>query len=139
MRYVMFEDVGEKRLGALAGGAVIDVEEALVAYMEWLDGDKGAEAAESLAPRDLLELIRLSGRTQRLIADAVTAQIEGGADGNGPQRSARYDLSNTRLLAPLSNPPKVICIGLNYADHAAESGMDVPKQPIFFTKFASSI
>ena len=95
MRYVMFEDVGEKRLGALAGGAVIDVEEALVAYMEWLDGDKGAEAAESLAPRDLLELIRLSGRTQRLIADAVTAQkkeIEGGADGNGPQRSARYDL-----------------------------------------------
>ena len=33
----------------------------------------------------------------------------------------------------------MICIGLNYADHAAESGMDVPKQPIFFTKFASSI
>ena len=43
------------------------------------------------------------------------------------------------LQAPLPNPGKVICIGLNYSDHAAESGMDIPSEPICFSKFSSTI
>ncbi len=44
-----------------------------------------------------------------------------------------------RLLAPVSNPQKVICIGLNYADHAAESGAAIPSEPIVFNKFPTTI
>jgi 2-keto-4-pentenoate hydratase/2-oxohepta-3-ene-1,7-dioic acid hydratase in catechol pathway len=43
------------------------------------------------------------------------------------------------LAAPIQNPPKIVAIGLNYVDHAAESQMDVPDQPLVFTKFQSSI
>lgn len=44
-----------------------------------------------------------------------------------------------RLLAPIPDPPKVICIGLNYADHAAEAGLKPPREPVVFSKFATSV
>ncbi|GAA0892783.1 fumarylacetoacetate hydrolase family protein [Fulvivirga kasyanovii] len=44
-----------------------------------------------------------------------------------------------RLGAPVKRPGKIICIGLNYQKHAAESGMDVPKEPVVFFKASSSI
>lgn len=48
-------------------------------------------------------------------------------------------LSGARLLAPVHRPGKFIGIGLNYSDHAAESGMPVPKQPILFAKFTNAV
>ncbi|HWI61476.1 MAG TPA: fumarylacetoacetate hydrolase family protein [Symbiobacteriaceae bacterium] len=48
-------------------------------------------------------------------------------------------LSGARLLAPVTRPGKFIGIGLNYSDHAAESGMPVPKQPILFAKFTNAV
>ena len=47
--------------------------------------------------------------------------------------------TDTRLGAPLFRPSKIVCIGLNYAKHAAESGMDVPKEPVIFFKATSAI
>ena len=43
------------------------------------------------------------------------------------------------LLAPVPMPGKVVCIGLNYADHAAESGMEPPATPLAFSKFSSNV
>ena len=47
--------------------------------------------------------------------------------------------AGTRLGPPLKNPSKIICVGLNYAKHAAESGMEVPKEPVLFFKATSSV
>lgn len=44
-----------------------------------------------------------------------------------------------RLGAPIARPSKIICIGLNYSDHAAESNMPLPKEPIIFFKATSSL
>ena len=44
-----------------------------------------------------------------------------------------------RLGPPLSRPSKIVCVGLNYAKHAAESGMEVPKEPVLFFKATSAI
>jgi acylpyruvate hydrolase len=44
-----------------------------------------------------------------------------------------------RLLAPVPRPGKVICIGLNYRDHAKEQNVEPPKTPIVFSKFTTSI
>lgn len=46
---------------------------------------------------------------------------------------------DVRLGAPLKRPSKIVCVGLNYAMHAAESGMDIPKEPVLFFKATSSI
>jgi 2-keto-4-pentenoate hydratase/2-oxohepta-3-ene-1,7-dioic acid hydratase in catechol pathway len=48
-------------------------------------------------------------------------------------------LDRTPLLAPVPRPGKVICLGLNYRDHAAESGMPVPAEPVIFGKVSSSV
>ena len=44
-----------------------------------------------------------------------------------------------RLGAPLVRPSKIVCVGLNYAQHAAESGMTVPKEPVLFFKATSAM
>lgn len=46
---------------------------------------------------------------------------------------------DTRLGSPLVRPSKIVCVGLNYAQHAAESGMAVPKEPVLFFKATSAI
>ena len=50
----------------------------------------------------------------------------------------RVDKS-VRLGAPLTRPSKIICIGLNYKDHAAESAMELPKEPVVFFKATTSM
>ena len=45
----------------------------------------------------------------------------------------------TRLGPPLKNPSKIVCIGLNYASHAKESGMEIPKEPVLFFKSTTSL
>jgi 2-keto-4-pentenoate hydratase/2-oxohepta-3-ene-1,7-dioic acid hydratase in catechol pathway len=43
------------------------------------------------------------------------------------------------LLPPVPSPEKVVCVGANYADHARESGMEPPKEPVIFNKFPTTI
>jgi 2,4-diketo-3-deoxy-L-fuconate hydrolase len=50
----------------------------------------------------------------------------------------RYALADVRLLAP-SRPDAVLCVGLNYTDHIAESGVATPEYPMIFVKLSSSI
>jgi 2,4-didehydro-3-deoxy-L-rhamnonate hydrolase len=45
----------------------------------------------------------------------------------------------TRLGPPIARPSKIVCIGLNYRDHAAESGMDLPAEPVIFFKATTSL
>lgn len=48
-------------------------------------------------------------------------------------------LEDVQLLAPIERPGKILCVGLNYRDHAAESKMQLPKTPVIFTKFSTAI
>ncbi len=54
-------------------------------------------------------------------------------------RAVRHEAGRVKLRAPLLDPPKVVCVGLNYRDHAAEGGVPVPKEPVLFSKYATSI
>uniref|UniRef100_A0A8I5UWE3 Fumarylacetoacetate hydrolase domain containing 2A n=1 Tax=Pongo abelii TaxID=9601 RepID=A0A8I5UWE3_PONAB len=47
--------------------------------------------------------------------------------------------SEVTFLAPVTRPDKVVCVGMNYVDHCKEQNVPVPKEPIIFSKFASSI
>jgi 2-keto-4-pentenoate hydratase/2-oxohepta-3-ene-1,7-dioic acid hydratase in catechol pathway len=48
-------------------------------------------------------------------------------------------LEEVRLAAPVPRPGKVICVGLNYRDHAQETGQPIPTQPVLFPKYANSL
>lgn len=51
----------------------------------------------------------------------------------------RYDLAAVRLLAPIPRPPKFICVGMNYRDHAREAGVEIPSVPTIFSKFSNVV
>jgi 2-keto-4-pentenoate hydratase/2-oxohepta-3-ene-1,7-dioic acid hydratase in catechol pathway len=56
-----------------------------------------------------------------------------------PRGVVRHDPAGTKLLAPVPDPRKIVCIGLNYRDHAAESGVPVPTEPILFSKYSTTL
>jgi 2-keto-4-pentenoate hydratase/2-oxohepta-3-ene-1,7-dioic acid hydratase in catechol pathway len=67
-------------------------------------------------------------------------------ENNGLKKLEETDVSgfpeidpDIRLGPPISRPSKIICVGLNYANHAREAKMDVPKEPILFFKATSSL
>src|ERR1700759_5836555 len=58
--------------------------------------------------------------------------------GNAPE-AARVPLGEVRLATPVPAPSKIICIGLNYRDHAAETGQELPTKPTVFAKFPTAL
>ena len=71
--------------------------------------------------------------------DALAAITAGCNAVNKPGAYAAHRLSDVRLHAPLSNPPRIFAIGLNYKDHAIESGMELPTTPVVFFKLPTAI
>jgi acylpyruvate hydrolase len=55
------------------------------------------------------------------------------------QADERMALADARLHAPVTDPQKIVCLGLNYRDHAEETGQDIPAAPMWFAKFANSL
>jgi len=75
------------------------------------------------------------------VADAgasLRALIESGSLGSAPSGSPR-PLDSVRLLPPLPDPDKIVCIGLNYRSHAEEQGAEPPETPTFFAKFPNAL
>jgi len=99
----------------------------------------GAKGAEKPALLDAQGLVRdLSGELVDITAHTLTP--------NGLQRLRDIHVDSLpvvdepgRIAPPWSGMGKFICVGLNYADHAAESGLPVPAEPVLFTKATSSL
>ena len=82
----------------------------------------------------------MDGKFPGTLADVVAAGGERLREaGRALLTGATVDLDTVELLPPLPNPPKILCVGLNYADHSAESGFEVPGYPTIFGRFASSL
>jgi 2,4-diketo-3-deoxy-L-fuconate hydrolase len=99
-------------------------------------GNKGSERPGMLdaqgALRDLSSIIHdVDGRA---LSQGSLGALRGVDPSSLPLISA-----NQRLGACVGNVGKFVCVGLNYSDHAAESGMEVPKEPVLFMKATSSI
>ncbi|GAA1565794.1 fumarylacetoacetate hydrolase family protein [Kribbella sancticallisti] len=107
-----------------------------------------------------MELLRLGavGEERPYVRDAdgtvydltsVTADIDGaflGSDGIGRTRAALVagslpvaSTEGLRVGAPIARPAAVVCVGLNYAAHAAESGAEPPKNPVVFFKHPNTV
>ena len=98
---------------------------ALVSANEVVDLTSLAAGA-SLTAGELLECFDLDGGFFEKARMAIAE--------NGLPRLNRLRIE---LAAPVPRPGKIICIGLNYRDHAEESGMEIPKSPIIFSKFSA--
>ena len=110
MRLLTFEHQGQQRIGARTSNGIVDLNQA--------DPNIPAQMRDFLAGGEAsLQAARSAAETsEHVLSD-----------------------SEIHVCAPISNPEKVICIGLNYADHATESGMPIPEEPVVFSKYPSAI
>jgi len=69
-----------------------------------------------------------------LLETGALADLAGAAAG-----AERVPLGEVTLLAPVPNPEKIVCIGLNYREHAAEGRLEPPEVPTFFAKYANAL
>jgi 2-keto-4-pentenoate hydratase/2-oxohepta-3-ene-1,7-dioic acid hydratase in catechol pathway len=98
----------------------------------------GVLLGEEVVPLSSLErppAASVRGLLEQLDADGLEALGERAAAAGGE----RLGLAELELCAPVTDPQKIICIGLNYRDHAEESGQELPSAPMWFAKFANSL
>ena len=129
MKIITFEAGGQTRWGALHGDAAVDLNLARAMYL----ASHGKEA-KYLAP-DLLDFIRQGEDAW----DAAEETLE--FFGQRIMDGISFHPDTAKLLAPLSNPSKVIGIGLNYAEHRNEQKSMLAEglYPVLFPKFTNSI
>ena len=95
-------------------------------------------------------VVRIDDTTYVDVSDAVTDYDEAFFGSGGLDRvrmlvaertaSGRvHSFAGARIGAPIARPHQILCIGLNYSDHAAETGQAVPDEPILFTKSPNTI
>ncbi len=113
MKLVTFVYNGHSRIGALTGdGSVVDL-----------------QRANPQLPGDMLALLAGGADTLALAQQAVASA----------PADAVLALASVTLQAPIPRPGKILCIGLNYRDHAAESNQPIPQFPTVFAKYNNTI
>jgi 2-keto-4-pentenoate hydratase/2-oxohepta-3-ene-1,7-dioic acid hydratase in catechol pathway len=99
----------------------------------------GAGSSRAL-PVDYLEWFDLDGpwlQAARRAHDALVA--DPAARGAAAREGSLIRAAAVTLLAPVPRPGKIVCVGLNYRDHAAEARLPVPESPVIFAKFATAL
>jgi 2-keto-4-pentenoate hydratase/2-oxohepta-3-ene-1,7-dioic acid hydratase in catechol pathway len=123
MKLVSYGSGGEARGGVLVEDAVFDIEHLIAQSPSFRAG--GVVSVSDLLHTYGSRLAELSAAVPQLVQRTPTARVG--------------TLSDIKLLAPIENPSKVLCIGLNYKDHVSETGRALPEYPDVFAKFASTL
>jgi 2-keto-4-pentenoate hydratase/2-oxohepta-3-ene-1,7-dioic acid hydratase in catechol pathway len=110
MKLATFTHAGSTRIGVIRDEELVDL----------------ASAAPEL-PRDLIGFLSQGARARQRAGEVAAAS------------AARIALADVRLESPILRPPKYLAVGLNYADHVAESGQQTPKFPTIFNKQSTCV
>lgn len=79
------------------------------------------------------------GRLEGHIVVPMGADLVRFLQGAAVEEGDAVPVGSLDLLAPVPSPGKIVCVGLNYRDHAAETGKAIPTEPVLFAKFANSV
>ncbi len=126
MKLVRFSTQGQApRLGALQGERIADLQASLAATLAKRGVVRAHEIAATLVPSSTRQFLE-GGVAAREAVAGITEWVT-------------VDRTSARIHAPIADPGKFICIGLNYKDHAEEAGQAIPKEPPIFAKWANAI
>ena len=136
MKIVRYSQNGHSpRLGCFLGeDRVMDLEATCRAHLAARGVVRAAAIAAALFPGDSTRAFLEGGVATQ---DALTAMLD--SVKSGAFQPVAHPLASVRLHAPIADPGKFICIGLNYKDHAAETGNPAPKEPPIFPKWNNAI
>ena len=135
MKIVRFSQNGHSpRLGCYMGqDRVIDLEASCADWLFSKGVVRAAAIAAALFPQSTRGFLEGGTATQEVLGAMVEATKA------GKFQPVSHASNAVRLHAPINDPGKFICIGLNYKDHAAETGSAIPKEPPVFPKWNNAI
>jgi acylpyruvate hydrolase len=139
LKLLSFDSHGEQRLGELLDQGIIDLGRAHDLFHSKVTGTRQAKPASF--PQRMIDFLE-SGEELRTYTSALTDHIHGLL----PKRSrelqeqrALLKATDVHILPPVPVPPKIICLGLNYRDHAEEARVPLPERPLLFSKPGTTI
>jgi len=141
MRFVTYQRDGQSRSGAQLDELIIDLNRAYYSAVKHIGNEDELAVAAMRVPTDMIDLLRggdTSLKAAQQALDFVRSQLKE-KDNTLEQQGIVYALESVSLLQPVLRPGKVICLGLNYRDHAKEAGMAIPEYPVLFHKVAGSL
>ncbi|MBI1847370.1 MAG: fumarylacetoacetate hydrolase family protein [Candidatus Rokubacteria bacterium] len=126
MKLVRFSANGHApRLGAVQDDTILDLQGSVAATLRRRGVVRADEIAAALVPQSTRQFLEGGAASQEAV-DGITERVT-------------VPLAGARLHAPITDPGKFICIGLNYRAHAEEAGAAVPKEPPVFSKYSNAI
>jgi acylpyruvate hydrolase len=143
MKLVTFAHRGSQRVGLLEGERVIDVNRAYAASLGQRGDLRACALADALVPAEMIGILEAGDRALAAIREAV--EYVHGALGSGGQAEEfqrtgiMFTAGEVTLKAPIPRPGKLILLGLNYRDHAEETGQKIPEVPALFSKYNNSV
>jgi 2-keto-4-pentenoate hydratase/2-oxohepta-3-ene-1,7-dioic acid hydratase in catechol pathway len=143
MKLVTYELGEQYRVGVIQSDCIVDVNAALVLFERGdVPNQTLSTAARTLRQRPVIfHMIDLFAQGEEYLQalGVITAQLATETTNKDDFRGLFTPLATARLVAPIPRPPKIVCVGLNYADHAREQGIEPPKEPLFFLKSCNTI
>jgi acylpyruvate hydrolase len=145
MKLVTFYADYGTRIGALLDGAkhVLDLHMACELYYAERGHGKPRAMADALCPPSMVDFLQVGDEAlelaRSLLADFPTYLSTPRVLRLLQERRVVLPLKGLRLAAPVPRPGKILCLGMNYRDHAAEAGQPVPEVPVIFTKPPSCV
>jgi acylpyruvate hydrolase len=143
MKLVTFDHRGIQRVGLLEPERVIDVNRAYAALLAQRGDLRAGAMADALVPADMIGILAAGERALAAIREAEGYVREGFGSGEQAEGLKRDGVifmhSEVAVKAPIPRPGKLILLGLNYRDHAEETGQRIPEVPTLFAKYNNSV
>lgn len=127
MKLTTYLDGTSPRFGAIVDGRVLDLARASAAYHS---ADGTIEAIPDRIEAFFDRIDELNPSVRKTVARF--------AQGGAADAAISRPLSEVKLLAPITRPPKIICVARNYAEHAKEAGLEISPIPILFPRFSNT-
>src|SRR5581483_5452032 len=127
MRLVTYHHEGQARSGAQIDGQIIDLNRAYKLMLRHGGNHDELAVADARVPADMIALLQGREASLRAAQNALSfVRVKlMASDGRYTSDGIVYASEQIAFLSPVLRPGKVICLGLNYRDHAAEAGMGV--------------
>ncbi|MBS1885869.1 MAG: fumarylacetoacetate hydrolase family protein [Actinobacteria bacterium] len=138
MKLATYLQAGRRRLGAVSGDDVIDLNRARAAQATAAGSPVGEAVADATVPADVLDFLRLGEPALEAAAAALAHAEELGLE-ESAHALLRAPLAAVKLLPPVPEPPKIVCVARNYGAHAKEAGLEVSEIPILFARFPATL
>ncbi len=129
---------GETRLGAWVENGIVDLNRAYVSLLQQERTARARARADAMVPPDMLAFLQGEEESMQAGLEAIKhvqkSLRTSGAFEKLKELGVLFTHDEIKLEAPLTNPPHLLSLGLNYRQHADETGSQVPQHPIIFTK-----